>query len=83
MYFSLNRYFNVSSHTSLIFEENIASENKLSNSDIHWNKNEQTKIINNVSSSHSYSENYEIIVLNTMTIHHRFTVSINFLPVLL
>ena len=33
-------------HASLILEENITSENKLSNSDINWNKNEQqTKIL--------------------------------------
>lgn len=28
------RYFNVSSHVSLILGENVTSENKLSNSDI-------------------------------------------------
>lgn len=40
----------MSSYTSLILGENIASENKLSNSDINCNKNEQAKNINNVSS---------------------------------
>lgn len=70
----------MSSYTSLILGENIASGNKLSNSDINCNKNEQAKILTMYLLSHPYNKNYAIIDLNEMTIHG-FTVNINFLLV--